>query len=351
MKPDGSVAGGGVRTHFEIATSPHIKRPLSTDQIMRGVALSLLPVVGGALYYFGLGALLVILSGTAACMVAEASLQRLSGRPCTLGDGSALVTGLLFALTLPPALPLWMAALGGAIAILVGKFAMGGLGGNVFNPALVGRAFLLAAFPGAMTYWTAPLGAERWSTLPASTLTPPLLAPAADGLSGATPLGAFKFSHTGTEPWELFVGNVGGSLGETSSVLILVGGLYLAVRRMLDWRIPVAVLGTVLGLSALVHLFFPERCASPLFMVFAGGIMLGAVFMATDPVTSPTQPVAVWLFGIIVGALTVVIRVWGGLPEGTMYAILLGNAVAPLLERWFPRRTYGEHVRKVSQGG
>ena len=326
---------------LSIRSSPHLKLPLSTDAIMRAVLFALLPVASVAVYFFGLSALLILCTATLACLGTEALLQRWSGRERSLSDYSAAVTGILFGLTLPPGLPLWMAALGGAVCIGVAKFLAGGLGGNVFNPALVGRAFLLAAFPASLTHWSNPLTVDRFTTVSSSTLALPFFAPHYDAVSGASPLGAFKFSQIATDPVALFFGTVGGSLGETSSLLILAAGGYLALRRMLDWRIPAGILATVFLLSGILHGLFPGRCAPPFFMIFAGGLMLGAVFMATDPVTSPTQPRAVWIFAALVGVLTVVIRVWGGLPEGTMYAILLGNAFSPLLERWTQRRVYG----------
>jgi electron transport complex protein RnfD len=252
-----------------------------------------------------------------------------------------VITGLLLGLTLPPALPLWMVAVGGAVSAGLGKLLFGGLGYNPFNPALVGRAFLQAAFPVAMTSWMPGFGPGRFAGLPSSTLALPFSRPAYDGITSATPLAQWKFEHVTTDTADLAFGFVSGSTGETSSVLIVLGGLYLIARNMMNWRIPVAVLGAVAAFSGILHVVNSARYASPAFMLFSGGLMLGAVFMATDMVASPMTSTGCWLYGAVIGLVVVVIRVWGGMPEGVMYAILLGNALSPHLDRWIQPRVYG----------
>jgi electron transport complex protein RnfD len=325
---------------MELRTSPHIARGVGVEVIMRNVVWALLPAAAMSVYAFGWSALLLIAVTTAAAIGSEYAAARLTGRENTLWDYSAAITGLLLGMTLPPAFPLWMGALGGVVAILLGKTLFGGLGYNLFNPALVGRAFLQASFPVAITTWSAPFAPERFASLSASTVALPFLEPAAIVATGATPLAAWKFEGHVTPGLELLLGTVSGSAGETSALLILLGGAYLALRRMLDWRIPVGILVTVAVLSAALHWFRPGL-PPPQFMLLSGGLMLGAVFMATDMVTSPVTPLGLWLFAVLIGVLTVVIRVWGGLPEGVMYAILLANAAAPLLNLLTQPRIYG----------
>jgi Na+-translocating ferredoxin:NAD+ oxidoreductase subunit D len=266
--------------------------------------------------------------------------ERAFGPGGSLRDGSAAITGLLLGLTLPASFPLWMAFIGGAIAIGIGKLVFGGLGQNVFNPALIGRAFLQAAFPTAITTW--PQVSQGWLTLYASNFAIPLFRPeTSDLVTAATPLGLMKFEHTATGASHLFMGNVGGSLGETSALLILVGGGYLAWKRYLDWRVPVSILATVAVFATILHSIDAQKFADAQFMLFSGGLMLGAVYMATDMVTSPITHKGAWIFGIGIGLLVVLIRVWGGLPEGVMYAILLMNAVVPAINRLTQPRVFG----------
>jgi electron transport complex protein RnfD len=309
---------------------------------MRHVVWALLPVAAFAVFSFGLSALLVLFTTTAACVLTEHYLCKFSNRETTVGDWSAVITGLLLGLTLPPSFPLWMAFVGGVIAIALGKFIFGGLGYNVFNPALVGRAVLQAAFPAAITTWFPAFAEDRFSSLPASTLTFPFMEPAAlDAVTAATPLSAFKFDGIVADTSQLALGIVSGSTGETCAVLIILGGIYLAARKMLNWRIPVAVLLTVSVLSGILYLIDSQAYPSPLFMLFSGGLMLGAVFMATDMVASPVTPAGVWVYGALIGLITVVIRIWGGLPEGVMYAILLANALSPHIDNMIRPRVYG----------
>lgn len=330
---------------LNISTSPHITKGLSTDVIMQNVVWALLPVVFFAVYSFGISGLLTIVTAVASCVITEHLLCKLSGKESTISDWSAIITGILLGLTLPPNFPLWMTFVGGLIAMALGKFIFGGLGYNVFNPALVGRAVLQAAFPVAITTWYPAFVPERFSTVPASTFTFPFMEPVVDGISGATPLSAFKFDHVTTDATELALGLVSGSTGETCALLIILGGIYLAVRKMLNWRIPIAVLGSAFVLSGIMYLIDSQLYPSPTFMLFSGGLMLGAVFMATDMVASPITPAGVWVYGAIIGILVIVIRIWGGLPEGVMYAILLANAISPHIDKMIRPRVYGTSKR------
>jgi electron transport complex protein RnfD len=326
-----------------IATSPHLHASSSVDRIMLHVVLALLPICAFAIYTFGFAAALVLLTAVVSCVITEHGLCWISGRETTIGDWSAVITGLLLGLVLPPDLPLWMVAVGGLIAIGLGKFLFGGLGFNPFNPALVGRALLQAAFPAAMTHWWRPSSA-RFESLPASTLAIPMTAPRYDGVSAATPLADWKFNQVMADGGDLFFGSVSGSTGETSALLILLGGVYLAALGVLRWQIPVAIIATVAGCSGVLQAIDPDRFAGPWFMLFSGGLMLGAVFMATDMVASPITQLGCLVYGVLIGLLVVVIRVWSGMPEGVMYAILLGNAASLHIDRWIQPRTYGSQA-------
>jgi len=333
---------------LDIRSSPHIASGRSVDVIMLNVVLALLPVTAFAVYAFGLAAILTLTTAVTTCVTTEHVLCRCANRESSIGDWSAVVTGLLYGLTLPPGLALWMVVVGGIIAVGVGKCLFGGLGFNPFNPALVGRAVLQAAFPVAMTSWPGmPDG--RFTSVPSSTLTWPFTEPVYDGVSGATPLASWKFEREMTDAGDLLLGSVGGSLGETCALLVLLGGIYLVARRMMSWRIPVAILLTVALFSGLLKLGDPEQFAGPLFMWLSGGLMLGSVFMATDMVGSPMTHLGCVLYGVLIGVLVVVIRVWGGMPEGVMYAILLGNAASPLIDNWIQPRVYGTTRRRQTE--
>ncbi len=338
----------------EIRTSPHIRGTPGVETIMRNVVYALLPICAFATYQFGISALLLIAATTTACVLTEAFFCRAAGQASTVSDFSAIITGLLLALTLPPGFPLWMAAVAGSVGVALGKTLFGGLGRNVLNPALVGRAFVQAAFPVAITTWTPAFAPGRFGEFIPSTLTAPFMQPpdvtawargAADGFTGATPLAQWKFEHLVTGTTDLFTGMTAGSAGETSAVLILVCGLYLAVRGMLDWRIPAAVLLAAALAGEGFHLMDTARYPGPLFILFSGGLMLGAVFMASDMVASPVTPLGVWIYGALIGFLTVIIRLFGGLPEGVMYAILLGNAASPLIAALTQPRVFGTRRR------
>jgi electron transport complex protein RnfD len=320
-----------------VQPAPFLRPAVSTPRIMGDVLIALAPSAAAAVWFFGLSALAVLAVSVAACVATEWALAA-PPRARSLGDLSAVVTGLLLGLVLPPSLPLWMAALGGFVAMALGKLAWGGLGHNLFNPALVGRAFLQAAFPIAITTWVAPGGPLA---LYHSTLAWPFLTAPADAVTAATPLGQMKFQALATPVGALFWGDVGGSVGETSAAAILLGALWLLARRACDWRPLVATLASAAALAELFHRLHPERYPGAAFTLLAGGLLFGAVFMATDPVTSPVAPRGAWLFGVGVGALVVLIRFWGGLPEGVMYAILLMNAVSPLIDRALQPRAFG----------
>ncbi|KRP08783.1 MAG: electron transporter RnfD [Sphingobacteriales bacterium BACL12 MAG-120813-bin55] len=331
---------------LHISTSPHLQKDISTAAIMRNVVVALLPVAGFAVYAFGWNALLVILTAVLACVLTEHLLCRWSNKASTITDWSAIITGLLLGLSLPPAFPLWMTFFGGVIAIAVGKFAFGGLGYNVFNPALVGRAILQAAFPVAITTWYPSFSADRFSHISSSVLAFPFMEPTVDAISGATPLAAFKFGGASTTLHDLALGLISGSTGETCAIIILLGGLYLALRNMMNWRIPIAILLTVFVFNGALYLMDATTYPSPLFALFSGGLMLGAVFMATDMVASPLTAKGVVVYGVFIGIMVVVIRTWGGLPEGVMYAILLANAVSPHIDKLFQNRVYGTAKEK-----
>lgn len=335
-----------------LQTSPHVRHHETVEIIMRNVVYALLPVCLFSVYQFGLSALALIVVTTGSCLLTEQLFCKLGKKSTTLDDWSAVVTGVLLSLTLPPGFPLWMAAVGAFVAIALGKVLFGGLGFNVFNPALLGRAFVQAAFPVAITTWTPAFAQGRFSEFIPSTLTFPFAIPpsvtewsqrvAVDAFSGATPLALQKFDLVTTDTWGLFMGTTAGSAGETSAVLILLGGLYLTFRKMLDWRIPLAVLLGAFLTSGFFYLLNADKFPPPTFTLFAGGMMLAAFFMATDMVGSPVTPKGVWIFGLLIGFVTVIIRLFGGLSEGVMYAVLLGNAFAPLIDLITQPKIYGD---------
>ena len=320
-----------------VTASPHIRSQDSVPRIMWHVVASLVPTVACAAWFFGISALLQIITAVAIALLTE----RATGKGGAIADGSATITGLLLGLSLPAGFPLWMTALGAAFAIVFGKQVWGGLGQNVFNPALLGRAFLQAAFPVAITTW--PLAGGGFLTLRGDLFALPFTRPLPNAITAATPLGLLKFEGKGTALLDLVLGTTGGSAGETAALVILAGGIYLAWRGYLNWRIPVSILVTVAAVSAIVH-FADASKPGPLFMLFSGGLMLGAVYMATDMVTSPGTNPGKWVFGAGIGILVVVIRVWGGLPEGVMYAILFMNALTPFINRATQPRVFGTRL-------
>lgn len=327
------------RQNLHISTSPFLKDKATTPWIMYQVVYVLVPIVLAAFYFFGLGSLMVILFSILGCLVTE-HVFRKNTQTSTLIDGSALITGILLGLTLPPGFPLWMAFLGGVVAIGMGKVIWGGLGQNIFNPALLGRAFLQAAFPTAITTWSIPDG--RFLEFRGTNLAVPLMqGQNVDAVSSATPLAQMKFDKVSTGLDTLLLGDISGSIGETSGILILLAGVYLLARKIINWRIPVGILASVAIFSGIFYVINPAIYPSPWFMIASGGLLLGTFFMATDLVTSPLTPKGIWIFSIGIGVLVVLIRIWGGLPEGVMYAILLMNAATPLINRYTKVRTYG----------
>lgn len=328
-----SLRGGALLLH----AAPFVRTHVTTKGLMQDVLLALAPAIIAAVYHFGLSAMAELLMATIGAVTAEVLFNPVRPRTRSLGDGTAVLTGVILGLTLPPGLPLWMAFVGGLVSVGLGKIAFGGLGQNLFNPALVGRAFLQAAFPTAMTTWVAP---DRLMALRPQSLSLPLVK-GIDALTTASPLARMKFEHFAASSTDLLVGHVPGSLGETSALAILLGGLYLLLRRGFDWRIPASIFSTVFLLSGLFWLIDASAYPSPIFMLLSGGLMFGAIFMATDPVSSPTAPKATWLFGFGVGLVVVLVRLWGGLPEGVMYGILLMNGATPLLERFFQPKPFG----------
>ena len=344
---------------IELRTAPHLHSGLSVEEIMRNVVYALLPICAYSVWLFGLSALLSMVAAVATCVLTEHLICVAAKRPSSIGDWSVVITGLLLALTLPPGFPLWMVVLGSFIAVGPAKMLFGGLGFNAFNPALVGRAFLQAAFPVAITSYTPAMALHRFTSFIPSTFSIPLLKAGpltawiaqvrVDAFSGATPLVMQKFDHVTTDTWTLFLGTRAGSAGETSALLILLCGAYLVLRRMMDWRIPVAMLLGAALTGMAYHLASPALYPGPGFILFSGGLMLGATFMATDPVASPTTPLGLWIYGLLMGLITVIIRFEGGLAEGVMYAILLGNALSPLIDRLTQPRIYGAQAKEAAR--
>ncbi len=309
-----------------VSSSPHILAEENVPKIMHAVIMALLPVCMVSIYVFGIRALVLIITCLVVCVATEYVCQKLAGKEPTIYDGSAAITGILLALTLPPAFPLTGAALGSVFAIAIGKQVFGGLGYNIFNPALLGRAFLQAAYPVLITIWTDPFG-NPWSV---------------EAVSSATPLALAKFEGKMAPYWDMFLGSVGGSLGETSAIAIIIGGLYLRYKGYINWKLPLGYLGTIAVFGGLFWLINPDKYPDPLYHLLSGGAMLGAWFMVTDMVTSPTTPKGQWIFAIGAGMITVIIRLFGGLPEGVMYSILLMNSITPLLNRWTKPQIFGE---------
>ncbi|MDH3999183.1 MAG: RnfABCDGE type electron transport complex subunit D [Desulfuromonadales bacterium] len=316
-----------------LSSSPHVHSGETTTKVMRAVLLSLLPACAVAVWFFGVRALAVLLIATLGCLATEAVCQRLMKQPVTIADGSAAITGVLLALNLPPGSPWWLTLLGAVIAIVVGKQVYGGLGSNPFNPALVARVVLLISFPVQMTTWAAPVGGGF----------------TADLVTTATPLGEWKNAVmlTGKAPefaggmMSYFVGNMPGCIGEVSALAILLGAGYLFYKRILTWHIPVSFIGTVVVLSGIFWMVDADKYPDPIFHLLTGGLLLGAFYMATDMVTTPVSMSGMIVFGVGCGLLTVLIRLFGGYPEGVSFAILLMNAATPLIDRYTKPRTFG----------
>lgn len=343
---------------IELRSAPYVHAPRSVQTIMFNVVLSLLPICIFSVYQYGLSSAVLIFTVTVTCLVTERFFSSKSGKGNTLADWSAVITGLLMALTLPPSFPLWMGAVAGFAGIALGKALFGGLGFNPFNPALVGRAFVQAAFPSSIASFVPAFAPQRFTEFVPSTLAPPLMIPpdnagwiaqaAVDGYTGATPLASWKFEQIVYPLWDLLTGVGTASAGETSALLILLCGAYLALRGFMDWRIPVAVLGSTWLMAWGFNIADASAYPPPHLVLFSGGLMLGAVFMATDMATSPVTPLGVWIYGFLIGLITLVIRYFGGLTEGVMYAILFANAAVPLIEKYTQPRAYGTGRREAS---
>lgn len=308
---------------LELTSSPHVHSRWSTKQAMWFVVIALIPALISAVIFFGPYQLVIVLTSVAFCVGTEFLIKKIRKRKVTVMDGSAVITGLLLGLILPPNFSLSSTAIGAVFAIAIGKEIFGGLGYNIFNPALVGRAFLQAAFPVAITTWTKPNFAV-------------------DTITSATPLAAYKFDKMFTSIQPMFLGNVGGSLGETSALAILIGGIFLIVVGVVNYRVPLAMILGMIIFAGIFWVIDPVKYPNPLFQLFAGGFLFGTFFMATDWVTSPITSKGMWIFGFGIALLVVVIRIFGGLPEGVMYAILIMNSVVPIINRYTYPRIFGE---------
>ena len=316
-----------------ISPSPHLHNNDSIEKNMYGVLIALIPAFICSVLFFGMGAVIVTLTSVVACLIFEYLIQKflLKCQPSVF-DGSAIITGVLLAFNVPSNLPVWIVIIGALVAIGIGKMSFGGLGCNIFNPALVGRVFLLISFPVQMTTWPKPLG---------------LASSYVDAETGATPLAilkeALKSGQSVTEVMssgniagyrEMFLGNMGGSLGEVAAIALLVGFVYMLFRKIITWHIPVTIFATVFVFSGILYLCNPEHFVSPVFHLLSGGMMLGAIFMATDYVTSPMAVKEMVIYAIGIGIITVIVRVFGAYPEGMSFAILIMNGFTPLINRY-----------------
>ncbi|MCD6367031.1 MAG: RnfABCDGE type electron transport complex subunit D [Bacteroidales bacterium] len=328
-----------MKNPLTISYSPHIQSGQSIPKIMYAVVIAMLPMFAVSILYFGLGALLVTLVSVVSTLSFEWLIQKflLKVKP-TISDGSALITGMLLAFNVPSNLPLWMVIIGALVAIGVGKMSFGGLGNNPFNPALVGRVFLLISFPVQMTSWPKPI-INRMTMV--------------DVQTGATPLGILKEGLKAGDTMsqlldklptymDMFLGAIGGSLGEISAIAVIIGGIYLLMKKIISWHVPTSILVTVFLFTGILYLASPEYYADPVFHLLAGGLMIGAVFMATDMVTSPMSGWGMVIYGIGIGIITVLIRVFGAYPEGVSFAILIMNAFVPLINMYFKPKRFGE---------
>lgn len=308
-----------------LSPSPHIRTHTTTQSIMRDVLIALAPACVAGVIFFGAGTLVTMILAIASAVGCEALFEKCAHRPVTVRDLSAVVTGLLLALNLPPETPWYVPVVGSAFAIIIVKQCFGGIGQNFVNPALAARCFLLISWPVLMTSYYAPFAGP-------------------DAVTSPTPLAALSNPEVPfASNWDLFIGNVGGCIGETSALALLIGWAYLMFRKVVSWRIPTIYLGTV----ALFTLCLGEP-DMVLFNLFAGGLMLGAIFMATDYVSAPMNATAQCIYAVGCGVLTIIIRYWGGYPEGVSFSILFMNLCAPLLDRTFKRKVFGE-VRSVSE--
>ncbi len=317
-----------------ISASPHVHSSRTSKKVMYDVVIALIPAFLVSVYVFGFSALVLTAVAVISCILFEFIIQKyLMKTEVTVTDGSALITGILLAFNLPAGLPIWMIVVGSLVAIGVAKLSFGGLGYNIFNPALVGRVFLLVSFPVQMTMWPLP-----------------------DGITGATTLGIIKeglmFGDTMTNisaqlpsNMDMFLGITAGSIGEMSALALFLGGIYLLVRKVISWHIPVTMLVTMAFMTGIFWVINPESYASPLIHILSGGALLGAFFMATDLVTSPMTKKGMVIFAIGIGVITVVIRLFGAYPEGVSFAILIMNAFVPLINTYFKPRRFGAKIK------
>lgn len=327
---------------LNVSPSPHAHGQETTRKLMTGVIIALLPALFTSVFYFGYGAIIVTLISVISCVLFEYVIQRfVFKKPVTITDGSAIVTGLLLAFNVPSNLPVFIVIIGAFVSIAIAKMTFGGLGANPFNPALVGRVFMLISFPVQMTSWPLPKGFATSYT---------------DAITGATPLAIVKEGLKNGEPLQqlmaqvpapvqMFLGNMGGSMGEVAAVALLIGLVYLLVKKIITWHVPVSVIGSIALFTTILWLINPEKNADPVFHLLAGGVLLGAIFMATDYVTSPMNPKAMIIYGCGIGVLTVIIRVWGAYPEGVSFAILIMNAFVPLMNSYIKPKRFGEVVK------
>lgn len=327
---------------LNISPSPHTHGKETTRKLMTGVAVALMPALFTSIFYFGYGAIIVTATSVISCIVFEYIIQRfIFKKPVSVTDGSALVTGLLLAFNLPSNIPVFVIIIGSFVSIGVAKMTFGGLGNNPFNPALVGRVFMLVSFPVQMTSWPVPAGFKTGYT---------------DAITGATPLAIVKEGLKNGEPLQqlmsqiptpsqMFLGKMGGSMGEVAAIALLIGFVYLFYKKIITWHIPVSVVGSLVVFTTILWLVNPEKNANPMFHVLAGGVLLGAIFMATDYVTSPMNHKAMIIYGCGIGILTVIIRVWGAYPEGVSFAILIMNAFVPLMNAYIKPKRFGEEVK------
>lgn len=311
-----------------VSPSPHIHGGDSISKNMYGVLIALVPAFLVSLYFFGLGALIVTATSVAACVLFEYLIQKfLMKKEPTVWDGSAVLTGVLLAFNLPSNLPIWIILIGALAAIGIGKMSFGGLGNNIFNPALVGRVFLLISFPAQMTTWPE---VGQWTAY-------------TDATTGATVLSLMNEGALNKLPTlaDMLLGKMGGSLGEVSALALLLGLLFMLWKKIITWHIPVSILTTVFVFTGIMYLVNPEQYANPLVHLLSGGLMLGAIFMATDYVTSPMSKNGMLVYGVGIGLLTTVIRLFGSYPEGMSFAILIMNALTPLINSYIKPKHFG----------
>ncbi len=327
-----------------VSLSPHDHAKDSVSKIMYGVVIAMIPALLVSVYFFGLDAIRVNLIAIAACIFFEWIIQKLLLKgELTITDGSAIVTGMLLAFNVPSNLPWWIIVIGALVSIGIGKMSFGGLGNNPFNPALVGRVFLLISFPVQMTSWP-KVQVLNFAMTDAQTGATPL-AIVKEGLKNGESFSSI-INNLPTSYSDMFFGQMGGSLGEISAIALIIGGLYMLYRKIITWHIPVSIIATVAIFTGILYGINPDKYADPLFHLLTGGLMLGAIFMATDMVTSPMTAKGMIIYGVGIGIITVLIRVWGAYPEGVSFAILIMNAFTPLINYYVKPKRFGEIVKK-----